>query len=81
MTFSVIWHPKAAKQVELLPKQIRERVLRKIDEVAQEPFRFLEHFEGDCYKLRIGEYRALLDVEFNKKVLKIQVSDKRERVY
>ena len=81
MSFSVTWHPKAAKYVETLPKEFRDRVLITIDEVAINPFRYLEHFEGDYYKLRIGNYRALIDIDFVKKILKVRVFDKRERIY
>ena len=51
-------------------------------DISENPFRYLEHFEGkDVYKLRIGDYRALVDVDFQNKILKIQVFDKRGRVY
>jgi len=41
----------------------------------------VERFEGELYKLRIGEYRALVDIDFEKKVMSIRVFDKRERIY
>ncbi|MBI3051855.1 hypothetical protein HYY74_05355 [Candidatus Woesearchaeota archaeon] len=48
----------------------------KLDKVAVNPFRYLEHYEGaDVYKLRIGEHRMLIDVDFKNKVLKIRVLD------
>lgn len=53
MSYEVIWHPKAANYVEKLPRNISERILHKFDEVAAEPFRYLEHFEGEGYKLRL----------------------------
>lgn len=81
MTFSIHWHPKAAKYVEKLPKEIAERILAKFDQLSEEPFRFLEHYEGDYYKFRVGEYRALIDVDVKNSVLKVQVFDKRERIY
>ena len=82
MTYTVNWHSKATKELSKLPKNLIERVLNKIDEVKQEPFRHLEHFEGKkVYKLRIGDYRALVDVDFPNKVLYIQVFAKRGRVY
>mgnify|MGYP001251663891 CR=1 FL=1 len=81
MKFKVSWHPKAEKFVEKLPKDIAKRVLLKIDEVAEEPFRFLKHFEGEGYKLRIGDYRALIDVDFANKLLKVQVLDHRKKIY
>lgn len=81
MTWEVSWSPKVAKFVEKLPSAVAERILSKFDEVALDPFKYLEHFEGDYYKLRIGGYRALIDINFEKKILKVQVFDKRGRIY
>ena len=82
MSFRIEWHPKASKNLAKLPKDTIKRVLSKMDEVKEDPFRSLEHFEGqNFYKLRIGDYRALIDVDFQNKVLKVQVFDKRGRVY
>ena len=53
----------------------------KFDEISVDPFRYLEHFEGEGYKLRIGEYRALIDADLQKRILKIRVFDKRGRIY
>ena len=38
-------------------------------------------YEGDYYKLRIGDYRALINIDFENKILKIEVIDKRGRIY
>ena len=82
MSYKAEWHPRASKNLEKLPKELIERVLKKIDAVKEDPFRFLEHFEGEkAYKLRVGGYRALIDVDFDNKILYIQVFDKRGRVY
>jgi len=82
MSFQVEWSPKASKNLAKLPKYLIERIFDKIDEVKEDPFRYLEHFEGQhFYKLRIGDYRALIDVDFQNKVLKVQVFDKRGRIY
>ena len=60
MSYKVKWHPQAYKILKRLPKDIIGRILDKIDLVIQDPFRYLEHLEGeDRYKLRIGDYRAL----------------------
>lgn len=81
MTFSVQWHPKAAKNLEVIPSKFRKQVSELIELVAEAPFAHLEHFEGEYYKLRIGRYRALVDVNFEQRILKVQVFDKRERIY
>lgn len=75
-------HPKVHKFLENLDVNIRERIKAKLREVENDPFRFLEHFEGaDYYKLRIGEFRALIDIDFDNRLLKVQVFDYRGRVY
>jgi len=81
MSWTFVWHPKAAKYVESLPNELAKRILKKIDEVSADPFRHIEHFEGSAYKLRIGDYRALIDIDFEKQILKVRVFDKRERIY
>lgn len=81
MSYSIEWKPKPFKFLEKLPKELALRILNKLDEVKENPFRYLEHYEGDYYKLRIGDYRALIDIDFKDKVLIIQVFDKRGRVY
>ena len=81
MRYEIIWHPKAAKNLEKLPKEFIQRILSKCDEVAEDPFRYLEHFEGEGYKLRIGDYRAVIDVDFEKQILRIRLFDHRKRVY
>ena len=50
-------------------------------EVSLDPFRYLEHFEGEPHKLRIGDYRALIDVDQERRILWILVLDKRGRIY
>ena len=67
---------KQDKQVEIRLKKGLEKL--KIEN----PFHFLEHYEGeDLYKFRIGEYRALIDIDFQNTILKVQVLDHRSVVY
>ena len=81
MSFKISWHPRAENSLNKLQKDVSERIVNKLDEVAEDLFRYLEHFEGSGYKLRIGDYRALIDVDFEKKILFVRVLDKRGRVY
>ncbi|MEW5897251.1 MAG: type II toxin-antitoxin system RelE/ParE family toxin [Nanoarchaeota archaeon] len=64
-------------------KQISTRLRKGLEKLkAENPFHFLEHYEGqDYYKYRIGDYRALIDVDFSAKLLKVQVLDHRRVIY
>ncbi len=57
------------------------RIIEKLEIIKQNPFHYLESYEGDYYKLRIGDYRLLIDIDFNSKILYIRVLDKRGRIY
>jgi len=81
MSFSIEWDEKALSFLKKLPKNISERIFNKIESIKENPFHFLEHYEGKYYKLRVGDYRALIDIDFEIKVLVIQVLDKRGRIY
>ena len=82
MSFAVSFSPQAQKFLDRLQKDVALRITGKPRQVAEAPFRFLEHYEGtDDYKLRIGDYRALIDVDLPAQVLKVRVLDKRGRIY
>ncbi|MBI2451746.1 type II toxin-antitoxin system RelE/ParE family toxin [Candidatus Pacearchaeota archaeon] len=81
MTFSIEWDEKVLNFLRKLPKNISERIFNKIESIKENPFHFLEHYEGGYYKLRIGDYRALIDIDFENKILIVQVLDKIGRIY
>ena len=82
MSYDIKLKPKADKFLDKLPKNIALRIIKKLKQLRENPFRYLEHYEGDTYhKLRIGGYRALINVDFEKKILIVEVLDKRGRIY
>ncbi len=82
MSFSVKWDPKAAKQLEKLPRDVVVRILARV-RLAGETARFLEplteHEYG--YKIRAGDYRILVDVSYNPDELIVRFVGHRKSVY
>ncbi len=77
--YAVVWNPGS---LDRLPREVISRVIKKVEDICENPFHYLEHYEGeDVYKLRIGDHRALMDVDFTNKVLKVRIVDHRSRVY
>ena len=64
-------------------KHITSRIRKGLEKLkTDDPFHYLEHYEGqDFYKFRIGDHRALIDIDFQNKILKVQVLDKRGVIY
>jgi mRNA interferase RelE/StbE len=82
MSYSVKLHPDVVRFLEKCEKELSERIEHKFKLLKEDPFRFLEHFEGqDFYKLRVGDYRALIDVDKERKIIFVRFLDKRSRVY
>jgi len=49
-------------------------IVKKVGSIQEDPFHFLEHYEGtNCLKLRIGDYRALVDVDLHGNAIHIRV--------
>ncbi|HNZ52319.1 MAG: Plasmid stabilization system protein [Candidatus Diapherotrites archaeon ADurb.Bin253] len=55
---------KSAKEfLEKLEQRDREIILNKIYSIKENPFRFLKRLQGDkLWRLRIGDFRAIVDV-------------------
>lgn len=81
MTYDVEFSNQAKRFLKHLDKAAALRVLEKFEQMKKDPFRYLEHYEGNYSKLRIGKIRALLDIDQTTKLIRVQVLDKRSRVY
>lgn len=82
MKFEINFHQRVRNFLRKLDSTISIRIIKKIKSIANEPFRYLKHFESkNLYKLRIGDYRALINVDIEHKILLIQILDKRSRIY
>ncbi len=80
--FSVRWHPKVRKFLRKLPKGTAARIVLKSRDLMDNPFHYLEHFEGEgCYKFRVGDYQMLVDVDNDKKELFVRVIGHRKNIY
>ena len=82
MTYSIEWHPKVREFLRKLPKDIAIRISEKVRSIKEKPFHYLQHYEGEkVYKMRIGNYRALIDINFKEKILSVQHLEHRKKVY
>ena len=81
MNYEIRFSNQATKFIKNLQSNIKERVISKFKEISENPFRFIEYYEGDYYKIRIGDFRGLLDIEIGKKIIWVRVFDNRGRIY
>ena len=63
-----------------LPKDIKERIFRKIIQSKENPFHYFERLaKKETYKLRIGDYRIIADINNNQ--IRIVLIGHRKNIY
>lgn len=82
MAFVLIWSPKSQQALAGLPKEIASRIIKKADAIVGNPHPFLERMvDYSVYKLRVGDYRAFIDVDETKKELHVLNVKHRKHAY
>lgn len=82
MTFTVLLHPRVERFIDRLEKGVSERIRKKLRLLKDDPFRFLRYHQGaDVLKLRVGDYRALVDVDNKQHIVYVRHLDHRKRIY
>ena len=82
MTFAIRWSKQAERLLDRLPGQIAHRIITKVNAIRDNPFHFLEHYEGAAiFKLRIGSYRVLMDVDLKTATISVRTLGHRRNIY
>lgn len=72
----------AIGHLESLDPPVAERIMDKVDEAAEWPNHRLSPLSGwDYYKLRIGDYRAIITWDRENDVLVVEAVGHRRNVY
>jgi len=80
--FSIIILPKAKKQLLKLEKKTIEVILKKIYSIRGEPLHYVERLkELPSWKLRIGDYRAIISINTGEKKIFIEKIGHRREIY
>ena len=80
--YTVIYDEEALQNLERLEKKIRKRIFEKITSIKENPFHYFERLTGRSeYKLRVGDYRVVADVDEKTKRISILFIDHRKNIY
>jgi mRNA interferase RelE/StbE len=82
MAYTVIYQGPAEAALRKLPREIQVRIIRKVDQLAGDPFPpGTEKLRAavDLWRLRIGDYRVIYTVERKELlVLVLKIGHRRE---
>ena len=80
--YELIFEKRALRDLNKLDEQIKQRIWNKLQECKIDPFRYLEPLvEIIGFKLRVGDYRIIIDVENKIKILHILKVGHRKNIY
>ena len=83
--FAVFLSSNAERFLKKSPKDLKERILQKIKNLAEDPFpsdsKRIVGRDEKIYRIRVGDYRVQYVIFYDKKEVLISDIDKRERAY
>lgn len=80
--YEVIFDPEALEFLEKSDKKVAKRIWDKIMSTKSDPHRFFERLVGRIdYKLRIGDYRAIADINDSSNRIEITLIGHRKKIY
>ena len=80
--YEIIFSNLAKRQLSRLPLEVKNRIGSVIERIKFRPFSFVKRLVGSKYfRLRVGDYRLILDVQQGKLVILVVEVGHRRNVY
>ena len=81
MPFKIVWDEKAYDSLNKLEPTISRRILKKVDELSENPFsKDIKRLKGcNDFRLRVGDYRIIFSIE--RRIIQILKVGHRKNVY
>jgi len=80
--YEIIFDKKVLESLNKYEKRIKERIFNKIISAKNNPFRYFQKLANrDGYKLRVGNYRVIADIDIKSKKIKILLIMHRRNIY
>jgi len=82
MTYQVIWSETASRELGKLDRSVAKRILDRVDDLRQVPQRRLRRLVGaPYYRLRVGDYRVIVELVEDKLLVLVLKVGHRKAVY
>lgn len=91
MSYQLIIHPKAEKEIKNLPKHIGGEIIKAIYSLSEQPrphgYKKLSDYKSErvpkktCYRIRVSDYRVVYTIEQEVITITIVMVKHRKEVY
>ncbi len=82
MSYHVLLSEDAKRTLLKLDKAVAGRIVKKLESAKEDPLPYLKRLEGvPLFSLRVGDYRLIISVDFEKKAVLVIRVGHRKKVY
>ena len=82
MTWEIIWSEKSVKQLKKIDLKNAQRIYDSVQDCMKEPFQTVTRLANSpFYKLRVGNYKVILDLQQSKMTIFVVETDLRGQIY
>ena len=82
LLYEIVFSRKAKKQLFKLERLIQERIISALERIKIRPESYITKLVGDPgYKLRVGDYRIIMDVDKSKLLILVIKIGHRKNIY
>ena len=82
MTYEIVFSDKAFKQLKKLEPETQQRIIKVLERIRIRPESFVTKLLGDPgLRLRVGEYRVIVDIDKDKLLILVIYIGHRSRIY
>ncbi len=81
--FELEWKKGAIIQLNNLESSVSNRIFKKVETLKENPFsKDIKRLKGEnAFRLRVGDYRIIFEVDINKKLISILRLGHRRNIY
>ena len=82
MSYEIIFTDTSQKQFKKLEKDAQERIIKALERIRIRPEVHVKKLVGDPgYRLRVGEYRVIIDIKKDKLIILVIKIGHRKNIY
>lgn len=80
--YDIVYSEKAVEKMEKMESGIRERIVKKLDDIKEFPEHYLKPLSNvDGYSLRVGDYRVLIKIKKEEEKIFVGTLGHRRNIY
>jgi mRNA interferase RelE/StbE len=82
LTWEIIWSEKSVKQLKKIDEKNAQKIYDSVQDCIKNPFQTVTRLTNSSfYRLRVGNYRVILDLQQNKMIIFVVETDHRGQIY